>query len=103
MGIAEPVDIYELHTEMTTFVPGPDTNSTLDQLVEWLARRDTYESALELFESGQWSEASQALLPLLPAHGDSGDVPSLTLASRSLDFMKSPPAEFDPTVNLASK
>jgi hypothetical protein len=104
IGITEPVDVYELHAELTTFVSsGPDANLALDQLAQWLTRRDSYESALHHFESGQWSEASQTLLPLLPAEGEGRDIPSLTLASRALEFLKSPPAQFDPVLRLDSK
>jgi adenylate cyclase len=104
VGIGEPVDVYELHAEMTTLLPsGIGGESTLDKLAEWLARRDAYESALNLFESGRWSEASRTLLAFLPAQGDHRDVPSLTLASRALELMKSPPAEFDPVLKLDSK
>jgi hypothetical protein len=104
VGIGEPVDVHELHAELTTLVPsGIDSDSTMDSLAEWLVRRDAYESALNLFEAGRWSEASQTLLSLLPAKGDQRDVPSLTLASRALELLKSPPAEFDPVLKLDSK
>jgi adenylate cyclase len=104
VGIGEPVDVYELHAEMTTLVPGgPAGDSALDNLAEWLVRRDAYESALLHFEAGRWSEASQELLALVPAQGDRRDVPSSTLASRALELMKSPPAEFDPVLKLDSK
>jgi adenylate cyclase len=104
VGIGEPVDVHELHAELTTLIPGGrDAGSTMDMLAAWLARRDAYESALNHFEAGRWPEASQTLLALLPAQGSERDVPSLTLASRALELMRSPPAEFDPVLKLDSK
>ena len=51
VGIAGEVDLHELHAE--------------SESSEWQSRRETYERALALYETGKWSEACQALFPLL--------------------------------------
>jgi adenylate cyclase len=89
VGIQDAVDLYELRPE--TAVP------------EWLSRRDAYEKALALFEAGQWHQAYQAVSPLLAGQTGSLDVPSLELAAWALECLKTPPANFDPILELKSK
>ncbi|MCI0464380.1 MAG: adenylate/guanylate cyclase domain-containing protein, partial [Gemmataceae bacterium] len=88
VGVSEAVDLYELHAETAT--------------PEWLARRDLYENALGLFETGQWPAACRAIYTL--QLGQEGhDVPSLDLATRSIECLKNQPTEFDGIVELSSK
>jgi adenylate cyclase len=89
VGITGDVELHELHAESAS--------------ADWLSRRESYERALSLYESGKWSEACQALFPLL--NGDEGtyDLPSLTLLSRAVECLKAPPADFDPVLELKSK
>jgi adenylate cyclase len=89
VGIAGEVDLHELHGESAS----PD----------WQSRRETYERALALFETGKWSEACQALFPLLNGENGAYDLPSLTLLGRAVECLKSPPAHFDPILELKSK
>jgi adenylate cyclase len=89
VGIQDAVDLYELRAESAP--------------AEWLGRRDAYEQALTLFEAGQWHQAYQAIYPLLAGQAGSLDVPSLELASWSLECLKNPPERFDPILELKSK
>ena len=88
-GIDHPVDVYELHAESDD--------------PEWEARRDAYEKALSLFESAKWSDACQALQPLLVPQNGNFDSPSLSLASRAINCLKSPPEQFNPVLVLETK
>lgn len=89
VGIETPVDLYELHV-------GPATP-------EWLTRRDAYEHALELYESGRWAESCRAVYPLLTGHMEEHDVATLSLLARAVECLKSPPSPFDPVVEFTSK
>jgi adenylate cyclase len=89
MGIAGGVDLHELNAGIAS----PD----------WLARRESYERALALYEAGRWSEACQALYPLLNTDSGSYDLPGLTLLSRAVECLKAPPLVFDPVFELRSK
>jgi adenylate cyclase len=89
VGIQGAVDFYELYAE------------TASQ--EWLARRDAYESALSLFESGQYGSACRSVYPLLANQEGNYDVPSLNLVTRSVEAIKNPPDRFDPIWELVSK
>ena len=62
-----------------------------------------YERALALYEAGKWSEACQAVFPILIGESGDYDVPSLTLLGRAVECLKSPPASFDPVLELKSK
>jgi adenylate cyclase len=89
VGIDTPVVLYELHGE--TALPG------------WIAFRDAYEAALALFEQGRLSEACRALFPMLDDSQGRNDQPSLILASRALDGLKSRGREFDPVIAFQAK
>jgi adenylate cyclase len=89
MGIAGEVDLHELHAELESSA--------------WQTRRETYEHALALYETGQWSEACQALFPLLTQAVPTYDLPSLTLLGRAVECIKAPPAHFDPIFELKTK
>jgi hypothetical protein len=91
LGIAEPVDLYELHGEAAS----PD----------WLARRDTYEVALGHYESLQWLRACQVLLPLLESPESPGhyDYPILRLMTRCWGCLEAPPDPFEPVLELSAK
>jgi adenylate cyclase len=89
-GIGGAVDLYELHAEQAS--------------PEWLGRRDSYEAALAQFEAGQWAACWQMLSPPLSAvEGNRYDVPSLNLAARALECLKSPPKGFDPVFEFSTK
>ena len=81
--------MYKLHGETATD--------------EWLHQRDEFEAALRLFENGQWGEASQRVYPLLTTGDEELDIPSLILASRVIDCLKSQDTSFDPVMTLESK
>jgi adenylate cyclase len=89
VGIRDAVDLYELHAECAT--------------PEWGQRRDVYEKALALFESGDWARTCQTIYPLLSGQSSNYDIPSLDLVSRSTVCLKDPPEEFDPVLDLKSK
>jgi adenylate cyclase len=90
-------------------VVGIDTAVVLHELrgetapPEWLAVRDAYQAALALYDQGHLSEACRALFPLLDDHDGHQDKPSLILASRAIEGLKSPTHAFDPVINIESK
>jgi adenylate cyclase len=88
-GIASEVDLHELHAESAA--------------PEWQSRRESYERALALYETGKWSDACQALFPLLNGGKGTYDLPSLTLLGRAVECLKAPPSCFDPILELKSK
>jgi len=88
-GIAGEVELHELHAE--------------SESSDWQSRRETYEHALALYETGKWSEACQALFPLLTRASGTYDLPSLTLLGRAVECIKAPPSHFDPVLELKSK
>jgi adenylate cyclase len=89
VGIAGEVELHELHAESAS--------------IDWQSRCESYERALALYESGKWSEACQALFPLLNGAEGSYDLPSLTLLGRAVECLKAPPSGFDPILELKSK
>jgi adenylate cyclase len=89
VGIDGPVDLYELHAEQAA--------------PEWRSACESYETALKSFESGDFAGACRTLYPLLAAHGDEHDVPSLNLIARAVDALKSRPEHFDGVLDLTSK
>ncbi|MFI5456216.1 MAG: adenylate/guanylate cyclase domain-containing protein [Isosphaerales bacterium] len=89
VGIACEVDLHELHSE--------------SESSDWQSRRETYERALALYEAGEWSQACQALFPLLTQAEGTYDLPSLTLLGRAVECIKAPPPRFDPVLELKSK
>jgi adenylate cyclase len=88
-GLVDAVTLFELHGESAS--------------PEWLVRRDAYEQALHLYETGQWSKACQELIPLLDlSQGDSRyDAPTLTLMRRATECLETPPEDFDPVLDWA--
>jgi adenylate cyclase len=89
VGIVGEVDLHELHAELES--------------TAWQSRRETYERALALYETGNWTEACEALFPLLTRASGTYDLPSLTLLGRAVECIKSPPAQFDPVLELKTK
>jgi adenylate cyclase len=89
VGITGDVELHELHAESAT----PD----------WLHRRESYERALSLYETGKWSEAAQAVFTILNGAPAGYDFPGLTLLSRAVECLKAPPESFDPVLELKSK
>jgi adenylate cyclase len=89
IGISEPVDLHELCSDGCT--------------PEWRACRDTYESALTLFEAGQFGACCRTIYPLLSGTEGRYDIPSLNLAARALEHLKDPPKVFNPVVELTRK
>ena len=88
-GISEPFRVFELN------------NGESD---DWPKRRDIYELALSQFEDRQWAQACQTIQPLLFSEDIvSGDAPSLMIASRSIEYLSSPPDDFDAVVTLKNK
>jgi adenylate cyclase len=90
-GVREPVVAYELFGEHGS--------------PEWLSRRDIYETALALFEGGQWARACQTLMPLLDAEGRGTvyDAPTLKLMRRAWECLETRPDPFDPIIAVSSK
>jgi adenylate cyclase len=89
VGIAGAVDLYELHDETST--------------PEWQSRRETYEQALSLYESGRWQDVPRAIYPLLAGQAGRYDLPSITLLGRAIECIKSAPDPFDPVLELSGK
>lgn len=89
VGIAGSVDLYELHAESAS--------------PEWTARRDAYETALGLFEKGEWAAATHAVNSILAGQADNYDIPSLDLIARCVELIKRPPEAFDPVMELHFK
>jgi adenylate cyclase len=89
VGIDHEVNLFELHAESAS--------------AEWHARRDSYEKALSLYESANWSEACRTLFPLLATGQESYDLPTLSLLGRAVECLKAPPQQFDPVLELKSK
>jgi len=91
VGIKEAVDLYELHFG-ESITP------------QWVTRCLEYENALQLYESGKFSEACRVLANVLAAQSDKEqDGPSLSLMARAIDALKSPPDSFDGVLELHRK
>jgi adenylate cyclase len=89
VGIENPSSFYQLQ----------DTNVSK----EWRAFRNAYETVLEYYESGNWVAASEAIAPIISQQNAQRDIPSLTLISRIVDCLRSPPKRFDPIWDLQVK
>ncbi len=89
VGIDAPVELFELHGEVAPS--------------RWTADRDAYEDALSLFEQGHLFKACRALFPLLDDAEARHDTPSLTLASKAIEHLRSPAHDFDPVFTLETK
>lgn len=89
VGIREAVQLYELQT---------------GEASEDLDRRRIYEEALSLYEREDWSKSCQCVQPLLIEQGNGQiDLPSLILATHTIDCLKSKPDPFDPAISLNQK
>ncbi len=89
IGIANPVELYELYGEETT--------------ADWREFRDNYEKALKLYEDRDWEQACQTVYELLADAERRFDVPCLSLLAQSVECLRSRPSEFDPVVNFTEK
>jgi adenylate cyclase len=67
---------------------------------EWLAFRDTYENALAAFEEGRWDESCRLLYHVFSDPGTHDDLPTLNLASRSIECLRYPDRPFEAVVDL---
>lgn len=88
VGMECPVEIYELCSASDP---------------TWSARRDVYERALTLYESGDWSGAHQELASLLGDAEQHSDLPFQWLTARASANAQDPPEKFDPAFELGSK
>jgi adenylate cyclase len=88
-GIAHEVNLFELYGESAS--------------ANWQSQCQTYEQALALFESRNWSEACRTLFPLLATAQESYDLPTLSLLGRAVECLKAPPPQFDPVLELKNK
>ncbi len=90
VGVDEAIGVYELHHD--------------DSSGAWSQRRDLYEQALSQFEHKEWAKSCQTIQPLLFASDQGiGDLPSLMLAGRAIDCLKSPPENFEAVIELDRK
>jgi adenylate cyclase len=90
VGIGGAIDLYELRSS--------------DQATpDWLGLKDGYEHALALFEAGNFTGTLRALYTLLAKQEDHHDMPSLNLIGRAVEFLKSPPENFDGIWDLIEK
>jgi adenylate cyclase len=90
VGFKDPVSVYELYEH--------DPSGASDQ------RRDLYELALSQFEHKEWARSCQTIQPLLFARDEGiGDLPSLMLAGRAIECLKSPPENFEAVIELDRK
>jgi adenylate cyclase len=85
-GIEDPVDLYELGTDLQP---------------EWEKIRTGYELALTEYEHGQFGAAARRLGQLLLTHA--GDGPMLALLARVVPELVSPSEPFDPVWELPGK
>lgn len=89
VGIEGAVEFYELYSDNAP--------------PEWIARRNTYEEALRLFEAGQFGSACRTVYPLLTNQDGNFDMPCLNIVTRSVEAIKYPPEKFDGVIELTSK
>jgi adenylate cyclase len=90
-GVHESVVLYELHGRSAP--------------LEWRTWRDTYEKALQEYESAQWARACQTLVPLLQyfEKAEHHDAPTLKLLRRAGECLESRPEPFDPIIEVTTK
>jgi adenylate cyclase len=84
-GVAEPVEVFELHSGEVT--------------PAWTTMRDSFEQALAHFEGRRWSGACQILAGLLTSEFGY-DIPSLQMLSRAVECLRSMPDPFDPAMTI---
>ncbi len=90
IGINEPVDIYQLHAEVSS--------------IEWRSDADIYESALKHYEAREFGPACRDLYPLIANHNENYDTASLSLMAKSIEYLRKPPLlSFNGVEDLESK
>lgn len=90
VGINEPVDIYQLHSEVSS--------------IEWRSDTDVYESALKHYEAKEFGPACRDLYPLIANQKENYDAPSLSLMAKAIEYLRKPPfAAFNGVEDLESK
>ncbi len=90
IGISEPVDIYQLHAEVSS--------------IEWRSDADIYESALKHYESSEFGPACRDLYPLIANQNENFDTASLSLMAKSIEYLRKPPLlSFNGVEDLESK
>ena len=90
IGISEPVDIYQLHAEVSS--------------IEWRSDADIYESALKHYEASEFGPACRDLYPLIANHNENFDTASLSLMAKSIEYLRKPPLlSFNGVEDLESK
>ena len=89
VGMNTPVDLHELYAGTAS--------------AEWQAQRDAYETALALFEAGQWPACCRAIYPLLSMQEGHYDISCLNLLTRSIECLRIPPKSFDPVIEFTAK
>ncbi|NBY02723.1 MAG: adenylate/guanylate cyclase domain-containing protein [Planctomycetes bacterium] len=90
IGINEPVDIYQLHAEVSS--------------IEWRSDADVYESALKHYEAKEFGPACRDLYPLIANQNGNYDTASLSLMAKAIEFLRKPPlSTFDGVEDLESK
>lgn len=90
VGIKGPVTLYQLFSQSL----GPD----------WLKDAQTYEAALEHYETGKFGLCCRTLYPVLAGKEGNYDMPSLSLLSRALECLREPPpTDFNGIEVLESK
>jgi adenylate cyclase len=88
-GIETPVDLHELHAELA------------DE--PWRLDRDIYERALDLYETGEWTEACRTLSHVLAGRTGRWEAGVLSLIGRCIEAINSNPSPFDPVLELREK
>lgn len=71
--------------------------------LEALARRDSYEQVLGLYEAAQFGPACRAIHPLLTNQEGNFDMPCLNLLTRIVQAIKDPLKKFEGLFELASR
>jgi adenylate cyclase len=90
VGINEPVDIYQLHAEVSS--------------IEWRSDADIYESALKHYEASEFGPACRDLYPLIANQNENYDTASLSLMAKSIEYLRKPPLlSFNGVEDLESK
>ena len=85
-GIQGPVELHELHG--------------LQADADWLRRRDEYESALAVYESGHWGLACQKLVGQIELNGQGGtDLPTIKLVRKAWECLEGH-EPLDPVIDL---
>jgi hypothetical protein len=89
MGMAAPTELYELCVK----APTP----------QWQSRREAFEKALTLYETGAWRDACELLQNPANPLAASQDPPTRMLLTRAERCLASPPATFDGIIEFGQK